>query len=77
MEASPCKASAKKPEVILPVGLPSQGFFDWVDEFVEKNPGYVELSDRKILETEEWPVEAKGGWVPGQARRQLRCPGTG
>ncbi|CAE7818095.1 Hnrnpu [Symbiodinium sp. CCMP2592] len=60
VEASPCKASAKKPEVILPVGLPSQGFFDWVDEFVEKNPGYVELSDRKIL---EW-AQKSGLWKP-------------
>ena len=60
VEASLCKASAKKPEVILPVGLPSQGFFDWVDEFVEKNPGYVELSDRKIL---EW-AQKSGLWKP-------------
>lgn len=60
VEASPCKALAKKPEVILPVGLPSQGFFDWVDEFVEQNPGYVELSDRKIL---EW-AQKSGLWKP-------------
>ena len=60
VEASPCKAAGKKPEVVLPVGLPSQGFFDWVDEFVEKNPGYIELSDRKIL---EW-AQKSGLWKP-------------
>ena len=60
VEASPCKAAGKKPEVVLPVGLPSQGFFDWVDEFVERNPGYIELSDRKIL---EW-AQKSGAWKP-------------
>ncbi|CAE6972650.1 Hnrnpu [Symbiodinium natans] len=60
VEASPCKAANKKPEVVLPVGLPSQGYFDWVDEFVERNPGYVELSDRKIL---EW-AQKSGLWKP-------------
>eukprot|EP00930_Biecheleria_cincta_P023397 TRINITY_DN16912_c0_g1_i1.p1 TRINITY_DN16912_c0_g1~~TRINITY_DN16912_c0_g1_i1.p1 ORF type:complete len:871 (-),score=228.44 TRINITY_DN16912_c0_g1_i1:111-2696(-) len=39
-----------KCEVVFPVGLPEQGYFDWVDQFLEKNPGYVELSSRKILE---------------------------
>lgn len=39
-----------KPEVVFPVGLPDQGYFDWVDAFVEKNPSFVELSDRKLLE---------------------------
>merc|ERR1712187_886286 len=45
--------------VLFPVGLPEQGYFDWVDDFLEKNPGYVELSDRKLL---EWA--AKSGIVP-------------
>eukprot|EP00933_Yihiella_yeosuensis_P035612 TRINITY_DN2920_c0_g1_i1.p1 TRINITY_DN2920_c0_g1~~TRINITY_DN2920_c0_g1_i1.p1 ORF type:complete len:966 (+),score=324.01 TRINITY_DN2920_c0_g1_i1:68-2899(+) len=39
-----------KPEVVFPVGLPDQGYFEWCDEFIEKNPGFVELSDRKVLE---------------------------
>ncbi|CAJ1363719.1 unnamed protein product [Effrenium voratum] len=39
-----------KQECIFPVGLPEQGYFDWVDQFLQKNPGYVELSDRKIIE---------------------------
>jgi hypothetical protein len=28
-----------------------KGTFDWVDNFLEKNPSYVELSDRKIQDT--------------------------
>jgi len=39
-----------KPEVVFPVGLPDAGYFDWVDHFLEQNPGFTELSDRKILE---------------------------
>lgn len=27
------------------------GYFEWVDKFMAENPGYVELSDRMILET--------------------------
>lgn len=27
------------------------GYFEWVDKFLVENPGYVELSDRMILET--------------------------
>merc|ERR1719356_341285 len=45
-------------EVLLPVGLPEQGFFDWVDSFLKDNPGYTELSDRKIL---EWAIKS-GLW---------------
>eukprot|EP00933_Yihiella_yeosuensis_P072094 TRINITY_DN8038_c0_g2_i2.p1 TRINITY_DN8038_c0_g2~~TRINITY_DN8038_c0_g2_i2.p1 ORF type:complete len:463 (+),score=119.39 TRINITY_DN8038_c0_g2_i2:63-1451(+) len=44
-------SSSKVPksyEVVLPVCLPDQGTFDWLDGFLEKNPSYVELSDRKI-----------------------------
>eukprot|EP00927_Polykrikos_kofoidii_P038867 TRINITY_DN3330_c0_g1_i1.p1 TRINITY_DN3330_c0_g1~~TRINITY_DN3330_c0_g1_i1.p1 ORF type:complete len:971 (-),score=224.21 TRINITY_DN3330_c0_g1_i1:136-3048(-) len=39
-----------KYEVIFPVGLPGEGTFDWLDQFLEKNPKYTELSDRKILD---------------------------
>jgi len=42
--------SPGKKECIFPIGLPEQGYFDWVDQFVEKNPGHVELSDRKLIE---------------------------
>jgi len=39
-----------KYNMILPVGLPDQGYFDWVDAFLEKHPDYTEISDRKIIE---------------------------
>eukprot|EP00928_Gymnodinium_smaydae_P055668 TRINITY_DN39162_c0_g1_i1.p1 TRINITY_DN39162_c0_g1~~TRINITY_DN39162_c0_g1_i1.p1 ORF type:complete len:990 (-),score=307.99 TRINITY_DN39162_c0_g1_i1:357-3173(-) len=42
--------AAGVPEVLFPVGLPDQGIFDWVDQYVAANPGYLELSDRKVLE---------------------------
>jgi len=45
--------SSKEPkqyEVILPVAFPDEGTFAWVDSFLEDNPHYVELSDRKIAE---------------------------
>ena len=41
---------AKKPEIVFPIGLPEQGYFDFVDQFLEQNPHFVELSDRKLLE---------------------------
>uniref|UniRef100_A0A7S1EZW4 B30.2/SPRY domain-containing protein n=1 Tax=Noctiluca scintillans TaxID=2966 RepID=A0A7S1EZW4_NOCSC len=34
--------------VVVPVGLPDGGVFDFVDRFMEDNPGYVELSDRAL-----------------------------
>merc|ERR1712151_1379847 len=39
-----------KCEVIVPVGLPEEGFFDWIDGFLAKNPDFMELSDRKIID---------------------------
>jgi len=47
-------------EVVLPVGLPDEGTFDWLDGFLEKNPHYVELSDRKVM---EWAA-LSGLWKP-------------
>merc|ERR1711972_679555 len=41
---------AGKSEVLFPVGLPDQGIFDWLDQFLEKNPKHLELSDRRVLE---------------------------
>jgi hypothetical protein len=46
-------AASKEPkdgkyEVVLPVAFPDEGTFDWLDGFLEKNPKYMELSDRKI-----------------------------
>lgn len=42
-----------KYEVLFPVCLPDQGTFDWLDLFLDKNPEYTELSDRKLLEWAE------------------------
>eukprot|EP00933_Yihiella_yeosuensis_P025995 TRINITY_DN2017_c0_g1_i1.p1 TRINITY_DN2017_c0_g1~~TRINITY_DN2017_c0_g1_i1.p1 ORF type:complete len:831 (-),score=286.51 TRINITY_DN2017_c0_g1_i1:267-2759(-) len=41
-------APSSKFEVVLPVCLPDEGTFDWLDSFIEKNPQYVELSGRQI-----------------------------
>ncbi|CAE8633146.1 unnamed protein product [Polarella glacialis] len=57
-----------KPEVVFPLGLPEQGYFDWVDDFVAKNPGYTELSDRKLI---EW-ARKSGVWQ----QRNQGVPGT-
>merc|ERR1719356_1055600 len=37
-------------DVMVPVAYPDEGTFEWLDGFLAKNPQYVELSDRKILE---------------------------
>lgn len=39
-----------KYSIIVPVGLPEEGFFDFVDHFLEDHPEFTELSDRSILE---------------------------
>ena len=39
------------------------GYFDWVDKFLAENPGYVELSDRMILESRCFGMV--GWWVAG------------
>merc|ERR1719401_649515 len=44
-----------KHEVLLPVGIPDEGTFDWLDEFLEANPGYVELSDRMLV---DWAIKS-------------------
>merc|ERR1712087_106807 len=33
----------------VPVGLPDEGTFQWLDMFLEKNPGYTEISSRALL----------------------------
>lgn len=50
----------ENPELVVPVGVPETGFFDVVDSFIAKNPSFVELSDRKIV---EWAVKS-GLWTP-------------
>eukprot|EP00930_Biecheleria_cincta_P014517 TRINITY_DN12459_c0_g1_i1.p1 TRINITY_DN12459_c0_g1~~TRINITY_DN12459_c0_g1_i1.p1 ORF type:complete len:927 (-),score=276.78 TRINITY_DN12459_c0_g1_i1:70-2850(-) len=53
--AAPPPTVDGKYEVLFPVALPDEGTFDWLDGFLEKNPDYVELSDRKIV---EWAVNS-------------------
>lgn len=48
-KASPTPVDGKY-EVVFPVAFPDEGSFDWLDSFMEKNPNYVELSDRKIID---------------------------
>lgn len=50
VEVVPTAPDDKKGTVLFPVGLPEAGYFDWVDQFLSKNPDFIELSDRKILE---------------------------
>merc|ERR1712039_892781 len=45
-------------EVVVPVGLPDEGAFMWLDMWLQKNPGYTELSDRSLL---AW-AEKSGLW---------------
>eukprot|EP00931_Biecheleriopsis_adriatica_P023800 TRINITY_DN1495_c0_g2_i1.p1 TRINITY_DN1495_c0_g2~~TRINITY_DN1495_c0_g2_i1.p1 ORF type:complete len:936 (-),score=282.25 TRINITY_DN1495_c0_g2_i1:58-2499(-) len=44
-----------KYEVVFPVCMPDEGTFEWLDWFLEKNPHFCEISDRKIL---EWAVRS-------------------
>jgi len=52
-----------KYEILMPVAFPDEGTFDWLDEYLSKNPKYVELSDRKIV---EWArlsgLKSQGKW---------------
>jgi len=50
-----------KYEVMMPVAFPDEGTFEWLDGFLETNPSYVELSDRKIA---QW-AKASGHWSKG------------
>lgn len=47
-----------KYEVVFPVGIPDTGLFEWADHFLESNPQYTEISDRKIL---SWAAQS-GLW---------------
>eukprot|EP00930_Biecheleria_cincta_P025118 TRINITY_DN1791_c0_g2_i1.p1 TRINITY_DN1791_c0_g2~~TRINITY_DN1791_c0_g2_i1.p1 ORF type:complete len:794 (-),score=208.88 TRINITY_DN1791_c0_g2_i1:36-2144(-) len=48
-------ADGKQHEVVVPVGVPDEGTFDWLDDFLQKNPSFVELSDRKL---QEWATSS-------------------
>eukprot|EP00928_Gymnodinium_smaydae_P087832 TRINITY_DN72025_c0_g1_i1.p1 TRINITY_DN72025_c0_g1~~TRINITY_DN72025_c0_g1_i1.p1 ORF type:complete len:777 (-),score=153.20 TRINITY_DN72025_c0_g1_i1:94-2424(-) len=56
--SKPIAPKGGKHEVIFPIGIPDEGTFDWLDAFLEKNPNYVELSDRMIV---EWATKS-GFW---------------
>lgn len=58
VEVKASKRKDGKSDFVLPVGLPEMGYFDWVDKFLAENPGYVELSDRMIL---DWAAKS-GIW---------------
>merc|ERR1712187_259297 len=74
VQVSNLKAPADgKYDVLFPVGLPNQGLFDWVDQFLEQNPSYTELSDRKII---EWASKSgiwkpKGSWCNDKPNMQF------
>merc|ERR1712039_374773 len=40
---------------LFPVGFPDEGTFSWLDGFLEKNPQYVEISDRAI---QNWIIKS-------------------
>ncbi|CAE7804204.1 Ddx20 [Symbiodinium sp. CCMP2456] len=59
---SVAKRKDGKGELVMPVGLPDTGYFDWVDKFLVDNPDFVELSDRKML---DWAWKS-GIWKAGK-----------
>lgn len=58
VELAPQTSKSGPCEVVFPVGLPEQGFFDFVDAFLEQHR-HVELSDRKLL---DWATRS-GIWM--------------
>merc|ERR1712066_792703 len=61
------EAGAKdgKYEVIVPVGLPDEGTYEWLDMSVAKNPGYTEISSRAML---KWMVVSGFNMTPGAVK---------
>mmetsp|Transcript_50611 Transcript_50611/g.118217 ORF Transcript_50611/g.118217 Transcript_50611/m.118217 type:complete len:886 (+) Transcript_50611:111-2768(+) len=63
---TPKKSADSKCEVVWPVAFPDEGTFEWLDQWLEKNPSYVELSERKLI---EWATKSglwRGGRGPSQ-----------
>jgi len=60
---APATGKDGKAEVLFPVGIPDHGIFDYMDQFLEEHPKYLELSDRKML---AWA--ASSGVRQGSAR---------
>eukprot|EP00927_Polykrikos_kofoidii_P059626 TRINITY_DN54771_c0_g1_i1.p1 TRINITY_DN54771_c0_g1~~TRINITY_DN54771_c0_g1_i1.p1 ORF type:complete len:1177 (-),score=298.62 TRINITY_DN54771_c0_g1_i1:178-3618(-) len=57
-----------KHEILVPVGLPDEGTFDWLDGFLADHPEYTEISDRFILNWAE-----KSGIPRGKGYGWRRC----
>merc|ERR1712186_251832 len=45
VEPAPAPAKDGKAEILFPVAIPDQGVFDYMDQFLDENPKYLELSD--------------------------------
>eukprot|EP00933_Yihiella_yeosuensis_P040598 TRINITY_DN3491_c0_g2_i1.p1 TRINITY_DN3491_c0_g2~~TRINITY_DN3491_c0_g2_i1.p1 ORF type:complete len:856 (+),score=217.48 TRINITY_DN3491_c0_g2_i1:135-2702(+) len=64
------KAAIEQPrdgrfDVLFPVSIPDEGGFDWLDDFLQRNPQYAELSDRAILKwCESSGVQRTKGYAP-------------
>jgi len=64
VEAARKAPTAGTREVLFPVGLPDQGTFAWLDNFLKDNPHYTELSERSILEwAEKSNIYRSGGYT--------------
>lgn len=37
-------------QVIFPIGVPDEGTFDWLDDFLKKNPRQCNVGPKKIYE---------------------------
>eukprot|EP00928_Gymnodinium_smaydae_P051303 TRINITY_DN3482_c0_g2_i1.p1 TRINITY_DN3482_c0_g2~~TRINITY_DN3482_c0_g2_i1.p1 ORF type:complete len:884 (-),score=246.83 TRINITY_DN3482_c0_g2_i1:38-2689(-) len=60
--AAPAKRNGPR-EVLVPVGLPEEGAYDWLDSFLAENPSYEEISERKILRwAERSGLHRQGGF---------------
>jgi len=65
VSAKPVEAKA---DVMIPVGLPDEGTFEWLDGFLKENPQYTELSNRALL---KWAL--KSGHYQGRNSDWSSC----
>merc|ERR1712031_116144 len=63
------KLNKNKYDVVVPIFLPDEGGFTWLDQFLEKNPHFVELSDRKLVEWISKSGQLKAGGASARAWR--------
>jgi len=53
-----------KYQVLMPVGLPDEATFDWVDQFLSSHKSYTEISDRSILDwANQSGLQRSGGYL--------------